>query len=206
MRAIVVAVSLALVGCSASKSDPKPAAGTTKTVKLPKQAITPNAVAYFAGGCFWGVEHYLEQMDGVASVESGYMGGHVKAPSYEQVVSKKTGHIETVRVRYDSARVSYKALAKRFFEIHDPTQADGQGPDIGPQYISAVFFNSPSERADAESLMTDLRKRGFKVVTKLYPAKKFWIAEDYHQNYYDRTGKEPYCHTRVRRFDKPVIN
>ena len=159
-------------------------------------------MAYFAGGCFWGVEYYLEQMDGVASVESGYMGGTVDHPTYEQVSDHGTGHLETVRVHYDSKQVSYEQIARRFFEIHDPTQADGQGPDIGAQYQSAVFYSTPQEKAITEKLIGLLRKRGYHVVTQVRPASTFWPAEEYHQDHYQRTGGKPYCHVRVRRFDR----
>ncbi len=206
-KLVIVAAVAAAVGCSGSKQQESAkvttgaAASKDKKAKN-KVAVKPDSVAYFAGGCFWGVEHYLEEMDGVASVDSGYMGGHVKRPSYEQVTGKKTGHVETVRVRYDSKRVSYKALAKRFFEIHDPTQADGQGPDIGPQYLSVVFYNSETEKTATKGLIDRLVKRGYKVVTELRKADTFWPAEKYHQNYYARTGKKPYCHARVRRFGR----
>jgi peptide methionine sulfoxide reductase msrA/msrB len=157
-------------------------------------------LAYFAGGCFWGVEHYMEQLEGVVRVESGYMGGHVEDPSYLEVSSQESGHFETVRVYFDPERVGYREVAKRFFEIHDPTQANGQGPDIGPEYRSAVFVTSPEQRAVVEELISILRDRGYEVVTRIHDAETFWIAEDYHQDYYARHGEEPYCHTRVSRF------
>lgn len=165
-------------------------------------APTPvgDGVAYFAGGCFWGVEHFLEQLPGVLSVESGYMGGHVQAPTYEQVSSHGSGHLEAVEVRFDPAKISYEAVAKRFFEIHDPTQADGQGPDIGPQYLSAVFYTSPEQQRTTEALIERLQARGYAVVTQVRPAERFWKAEAYHQDYYASTGKTPYCHGRVERF------
>jgi len=156
--------------------------------------------AYFAGGCFWGVEYHLEKIEGVKEVTSGFMGGHVKDPSYYDVVRKNTGHLETVEVLYDPSKVSYETLAKTFFEIHDPTQADGQGPDIGSQYLSAVFVNSKEERETIEKLIAMLEKKGYKIATKILPAAPFYPAEAYHQNYYDRKGSRPYCHTRVKRF------
>ena len=163
------------------------------------RAATDTAV--FAGGCFWGVEHYMQQLDGVQSVESGYMGGQVESPTYQDVSSQTSGHLETVVVRFDPAKVSYEQIAKRFFEIHDPTQADGQGPDLGPEYLSAVFHTSPAQKATAEALIAKLRARGYDVVTELRPAEKFWPAEGYHQDYYAKTGKTPYCHSRVKRFE-----
>lgn len=182
-----------LAACSRPSSDATRPAG-------PADGVEPDAVAYFAGGCFWGVEHFLEKLDGVASVESGYMGGHVESPTYEQVTGKKTGHLEAVRVSYDSSIIGYEAIARRFFEIHDPTQTDGQGPDLGPQYLSAVFYASDEERRIAQALIALLEKRGYDVATKLIEADKFWAAEDYHQDYYDKKGGQPYCHRPVDRF------
>ena len=143
----------------------------------------------------------MEQLDGVTSVESGYMGGHVESPSYADVASQTSGHVETVRVHFDPERVSYEEVAKLFFEIHDPTQQDGQGPDIGPEYRSVVFVSSPEEAATVKALIGTLEARGYDVVTEVRPADRFWLAEDVHQDYYERTGKRPYCHRRVRRFD-----
>ncbi len=156
--------------------------------------------AYFAGGCFWGVEYYLEKLDGVKEVTSGFMGGSVKEPSYRQVVSSDTGHLETVEVVYDPSKVSYEALAKTFFEIHDPTQKDGQGPDIGDQYRSAIFVGSDKEKETVEQLITILEAKGYRVATKVLPTQPFYKAETYHQNYYEHNGKQPYCHTYIKRF------
>lgn len=156
--------------------------------------------AYFAGGCFWGVEYHLEKIDGVKEVTSGFMGGHLKNPDYDDVIRKDTGHLETVEVLYDPSKVSYETLAKTFFEIHDPTQTDGQGPDIGRQYLSAVFVNSKEERETIERLIKVLEKQGLKIATKILPAAPFFPAEAYHQDYYERKGSQPYCHRRVKRF------
>ncbi len=156
--------------------------------------------AYFAGGCFWGVEYYLEKIDGVKEVTSGFMGGHVKDPGYYDVVRKDTGHLETVEVVYAPSRVSYETLAKTFFEIHDPTQVDGQGPDIGSQYLSAVFVSSTEERKTVERLIDILEKKGLKIATKVLPKAPFYPAEAYHQDYYERKGSTPYCHRRIKRF------
>lgn len=156
--------------------------------------------AYFAGGCFWGVEYHLEKIDGVKEVTSGFMGGHLKNPGYDDVIRKDTGHLETVEVLYDPSKVSYETLAKTFFEIHDPTQTDGQGPDIGRQYLSAVFVNSKEERETIERLIKVLEKQGLKIATKILSAAPFYPAEAYHQDYYERKGSQPYCHRRVKRF------
>lgn len=157
--------------------------------------------AYFAGGCFWGVEYYLEKIKGVKEVTSGFMGGHVKNPGYYDVIRKKTGHLETVEVLYDPSKVSYESLAKTFFEIHDPTQTDGQGPDIGSQYLSAVFVTTKEERKTIDKLIKILEDKGLKIATKVIPKAPFYSAEEYHQNHYMRKGGTPYCHRRTKRFD-----
>lgn len=156
--------------------------------------------AIFAGGCFWGVEYYMEQENGVLDVTSGYIGGRTKNPTYEQVCSGTTGHIEAVRVTYDPALVSYETLAKLFFEIHDPTQRNGQGPDIGYQYQSAVFYADDEQKATTERLIAQLEDKGYNVVTKLFAAPTFWEAEGYHQDYYRKKGGTPYCHFRQKKF------
>lgn len=156
--------------------------------------------AYFAGGCFWGVEHLMKQLAGVQAVVSGYMGGHVDNPTYEQVCSGTTGHLETVEVLYDGEQTDFETLARLFFEIHDPTQEDGQGPDLGPQYASAIFVNDEEERGISEKLIALLENRGLPVVTRVLPGQRFWPAEAFHQDYYQRTGKSPYCHRYQKRF------
>lgn len=156
--------------------------------------------AIFAGGCFWGVEYMLSQVAGVVSVESGYTGGTTENPTYEQVCSHRTGHAEAVRVVFDPAKVSYEQLTRLFLEIHDPTQAGGQGPDLGDQYRSEIFYTTPAQQQMAEKLLARLRSKGYDVVTEVTPAGRFWPAEDYHQRYYERKGTLPYCHTYTRRF------
>lgn len=159
------------------------------------------AKATFAGGCFWGVEYFLQQSPGVIRAVNGYTGGSKPAPTYQEVCDGKTGHVEAVEVLYDPKQTTYEALLKRFFEIHDPTQRDGQGPDRGAQYLSKVFFRSDAEKAVAEKLIAQLKAKGFRVVTEVAPAAAFYPAEPYHQDYYLRTGKQPYCHAPVKRFD-----
>lgn len=163
-------------------------------------AQAPVRQAYFAGGCFWGVEYHFEKLAGVLDASSGYMGGQRANPSYEEVSSKATGHAETVRVTYDSRKVDYETLAKLFFDIHDPTQVDRQGPDVGSQYRSAIFVSNDDERRTVRALIQQLESRGYDVATEVEPAERFWPAEGYHQDYYSKSGKHPYCHTRVDRF------
>lgn len=161
---------------------------------------TKQQTAIFAGGCFWGVEYYMQKQPGVITVESGYIGGDKENPSYEQVCRNNTGHAEAVRIVFDNTKSDYETLAKIFFEIHDPTQEDGQGPDIGEQYRSEVFYTTPQQKEIAEKLILQLKDKGYDVVTKVTPATKFWTAEEYHQNYYVRKGTEPYCHGYTKRF------
>ena len=160
----------------------------------------PSTKAYFAGGCFWGVDYWLKSAPGVISVTAGYMGGTTKNPTYKQVCTGTTGHAETVEVVFDPNKTTYEDLAKLFFEIHDPTQRNRQGPDVGYQYRSAIFYADQQQKQIAERLIEQLKKKGLKVVTSVEPAKEFWPAEDYHQDYYGKTGGNPYCHIRTKRF------
>jgi len=164
------------------------------------ETFTEISSAYFAGGCFWGTEYYLQKEPGVISTAVGYMGGQTENPDYKSVCDGKTGHTETVEVNFDPALTSYEKLARLFFEIHDPTQVDGQGPDIGDQYRSAVFYTDDKQRLTIGKLIGLLKQNGYKVVTELLEADKFWPAEAYHQDYYDRTGHQPYCHFPKKKF------
>ncbi|MBM5782700.1 MAG: bifunctional methionine sulfoxide reductase B/A protein [Pelagibacterales bacterium] len=156
--------------------------------------------AYFAAGCFWGVEYYFSREKGVISAISGYMGGKTENPSYEEVCAKNTGHLEVVEVVFDKNITDFETLARLFFEIHDPEQENGQGPDLGEQYVSAIFCLNNEQKKIAQNLIEILEKKGLKVATKLLPMAKFWNAELYHQSYYTRNGKTPYCHKRVQKF------
>jgi len=156
--------------------------------------------AIFAGGCFWGVEYYFQKAKGVLKTQVGYTGGTKENPTYREVCNHVTGHYEALEVTYDPSKISYEELARLFFEIHDPTQADGQGNDVGSQYLSAVFYLDDSQKATTEKLIDLLNKKGFKVATQLIKATIFWPAEDYHQQYYEKGGGTPYCHSRVSRF------
>ncbi len=156
--------------------------------------------AIFAGGCFWGVEYHLKRLPGVIRTTSGYIGGTVANPSYEEVCAKRTGHAEAIEVVFDPHRTSYETIAKLFFEIHDPTQRMRQGPDMGPQYRSAVFYLTEEQKETALRLIEQLKANKLQVVTEVTPASPFYPAEDYHQDYYGQNGHEPYCHSRVHRF------
>lgn len=132
--------------------------------------------------------------------EVGYIGGDKENPTYQEVKAHTTGHAEATLVEFDAEETTYTDLCKLFFEIHDPAQTDGQGPDIGPQYRSEIFYLNEAQKQQAEAVITLLREKGYEVNTRLTPATVFWPAEDYHQHYYDKTGGEPYCHIRVRKF------
>ncbi len=156
--------------------------------------------AIFAGGCFWGVEHYLTKLPGVISTRVGYTGGTVVDPTYEEVCSGKTGDVEAIEVIFDPEKIDYETVAKEFFEIHDPTQLNRQGPDIGPQYQSKVFYFTEKQRRVAFDLIDILKKRGLKITTTIEPASQFYSAEEYHQDYYGKNGQTPYCHHKEKRF------
>jgi peptide methionine sulfoxide reductase msrA/msrB len=150
--------------------------------------------AVFASGCFWGTEYFLARVPGVIKTLVGYSGGQTQNPTYEAVCSGNTGHVECVQVTYDPKVVNYESLAKIFFETHDFTQTDGQGPDRGSQYLSVLFFGDDQEKQVAEELLKDLKRKGFEVATKLRPAERVWAGEEYHRDYYERRGEVPYCH------------
>ena len=152
--------------------------------------------ATLAGGCFWCLEAVYDQLKGVEDVVSGYMGGQVANPSYRAVCTGMTGHAEVVQLRYDPAQVSYDDLLNVFFTIHDPTTKDRQGNDVGPQYRSAIFCHDDDQQREAEAFIAELTaKQVFPapIVTEVTPAARFWIAEDYHQEYFAQHGHEPYC-------------
>jgi len=167
---------------------------------IPAVIDTTPERAFFAAGCFWGVEYYLEEAPGVISANVGYMGGNTENPTYKDVCSHKTGHAEVVEVFYDSRKTSFEQLAKLFFEIHDFTQIDRQGPDVGDQYRSEIFYLNPKQKEVAESLIGILKTKNYNVATKLELAGVFWKAEEYHQNYYEKNGSSPYCHIRKKIF------
>lgn len=156
------------------------------------QKVPETEVAIFAGGCFWGVEDKFRQIKGVLSTTVGYTGGQVKTPSYKQVCSDTTGHAEAVQITFDPSQVSYEELLKFFFNIHDPTQLNRQGPDVGTQYRSVIFYLSEEQRKAAKKMIEHLGKSGrFKkpIVTEIVPASEFYKAEEYHQKYIEKRSK-----------------
>ena len=152
-------------------------------------------LATFAGGCFWGVQYYFDEVTGVVSTEVGYTGGHTEKPSYEAVCSHTTRHAEATNIEFDPAKVSYETLLRQFFYMHDPTQLNRQGPDVGDSYRSAVFYHDEQQKATTQKIIDELNESEFKgkIVTELSAAGPWWPAEDYHQKFSARTGRG-ICH------------
>jgi peptide-methionine (S)-S-oxide reductase len=153
-------------------------------------------IATLGAGCFWCVEAIYQRLEGVEKVESGYSGGSVKNPTYEQVCTGKTGHAEVVQVTFDPAKLSYKELLEVFFKTHDPTTLNQQGADHGTQYRSAIFYHSPEQKATAELVKNETGTAKVwddPIVTEIVPYAAFYKAEEYHQNYYNENSYQPYC-------------
>ena len=157
-------------------------------------------VGIFACGCFWGTQHHFQKQKGVQKTLAGYTGGEEAFPTYADVRDHKTHHVEAIIVEYNPEEVSYESLCKLFFEIHDPAQTDGVGPDIGSQYRSCIFYRDENQKETAERVIQILRDKGDEVNTLLLPEEPFYIGEAYHQHYYEKTGGEPYCHVRTKKF------
>ncbi len=162
--------------------------------------VTETEEAIFAAGCFWGVEFYFKKLSGVLKVEVGYSGGQTQNPTYNEICTGDTGHYEVIRVVYDTKKLTYRDVAKYFFEIHDPTQEDGQGPDVGQQYESVAFYYNDTQKTTVLELIEELEKKGLRIVTKVFPVQIFWPAEEHHHDYYAKVGKAPYCHHYEKRF------
>lgn len=176
------------------------------------ETVTPGdsvAVATFGNGCFWCTEAIFQQLKGVKKVTSGYSGGHVKNPTYEEVCRKNTGHAEAINIEYDPRIISFDKLLQVFWETHDPTTLNRQGNDVGPQYRSVVFYHNAEQKEKAEKYKAELDKSGAfanPVVTAIESYTNFYPAEDYHQNYYKLNGKAPYCYfvikPKLEKFEK----
>ena len=157
-------------------------------------------VGIFACGCFWGTQYQFDRLPGELRTLAGYTGGNEAFPSYADVRDHQTHHVEAVIVEFNPQQVSYEQLCQLFFEIHDPAQTDGVGPDLGPQYRSCIFYRNDTQHATALKVVQQLRDRGDVVNTLLLPEARFYTGEAYHQHYYEKTGGEPYCHVRVKKF------
>ena len=157
------------------------------------EVLAPGSTATFAAGCFWGVEHAFRNIEGVTETSVGYTGGHVESPTYRQVCSDRTGHAEAVLVQFDPEEVSYDELLDEFWRIHDPTQRDRQGPDIGAQYRSAIYYHTLEQAEVARAALERAQEgRERQIATRVEPAQTFWSAEEYHQRYYEKSGR-PTC-------------
>ena len=161
--------------------------------------MSETELATFGGGCFWCVEAVFDELSGVESVTSGYAGGHVEAPTYEEVCSGTTGHAEVVQVAYDPDVLSYRELLEVFFAVHDPTTEDREGPDVGSQYRSAVYYHDEEQREAVEAYVAELEERGVYdgIVTEIAPLDAYYEAEEYHQDYYQKNPNQPYCSIQI---------
>jgi peptide-methionine (S)-S-oxide reductase len=157
-------------------------------------------LATFAGGCFWCMEAVFDDLNGVISVESGYTGGHIANPTYRQVCSEVTGHAEAIQISFDPSVISYKDLLNIFFSVHDPTTLNRQGNDVGTSYRSAIFYHNDEQKAIAEEVIRELTEQKLwsnPIVTEVTKFDKFYIAEDYHQEYFANNPNQPYCQVVV---------
>jgi peptide-methionine (S)-S-oxide reductase len=178
-----------------------PAAAVTSAEKTPMKegaaAAKGMEVITLGGGCFWCTEAVIERLEGVTDVVSGYMGGHVENPTYEQIGTKTTGHAEVIQVTFDPAKIKLEEILDVFWQAHDPTTLNRQGADVGPQYRSVIFFHSPEQKnisMQSKAALDASKVYEYPAVTEISEAAKFWVAEDYHQNYYDlNKDKNPYC-------------
>jgi len=149
-------------------------------------------IAFFAGGCFWGIEAGFQKVPGVINTKVGYMGGHTQEPTYQDVCSDTTGHAETIAVEYDDAAISYRKLLEIFFALHNPTEVNRQGPDIGSQYRSSIFYASPEQKEEADKFIAEMNQSGRfhpAIATEVVSAETFWPAEEYHQSYFMKIGQ-----------------
>jgi peptide-methionine (S)-S-oxide reductase len=195
MKRLLSSLMSGFLACAAGglllAADPKPS--TEKTMPTPPKLEK----ATFGAGCFWGVEYQYAKIPGVLSAVCGYAGGKLDNPTYEDVCSHTTGHAEVIEVTFDPAKVSYRTLVEYFFKMHDPTQVNRQGPDIGDQYRSVIFTHSPEQKKTADDVkiaLTLAKAFSRPIATQIEPAPKFWRAEDYHQKHYQLRGTKPYCH------------
>lgn len=191
---VLALISGSIAACTAGDTSPAipPSSGRTSMT---------STTATLAGGCFWCIEAVFQRMDGVLTVESGYMGGTVANPTYKDVTTGATGHAEVCHITFDSSKVSYADLLQVFFAAHDPTTLNRQGNDVGTQYRSAIFYHDDEQRAVAEAYVAQLAAAGTwpdPIVTEITKASTFYKAEDYHQNYFNQNGGQPYCAFVVR--------
>jgi peptide-methionine (S)-S-oxide reductase len=202
MLSLVLGITTCIISCAQQESS------TTKLIANTNMNTTTDT-ATLGAGCFWCVEAVFQQLDGVLKVYSGYTGGHVPNPTYEQVCEKKTGHVEVCQVVFDPAKITFEEILEVFWKTHDPTTPDQQGADVGPQYRSAVFYNNEDQKKSAEEIKTALQQSGAwskPIVTTIEPLKEFYIAENYHQDYYQANPNQMYCRyvikPKMEKFEK----
>lgn len=168
---------------------------STSIKYVKKESEQPKTTSLIVGcGCFWGVQYWFDKLEGVISTSVGYSGGSIANPTYQQVCTGKTGHIEVLKIDYNPSILSYDNAVRHFFNIHNFEQANGQGADIGSQYLSVIQYQSESQKAIINQIIKELKTKGYKPATQLVPETQFWAAEDYHQGYYSKNQGSPYCH------------
>jgi peptide methionine sulfoxide reductase msrA/msrB len=198
---ITAMAGLLIQGCSQNGGSHKPAQSESMSQQSAAIDLSKMERALFASGCFWGTEYYMRRAKGVVQTTVGYAGGYVENPTYRQVCTGTTGHAEVTEVYFDPAETSYEEVCKIFFETHDPGQVNRQGPDIGTQYRSAIFYFDDTQKVVAEKLIAQLRGKGLKVATEVTRFTNFYAGEEYHQDYYEYKGSTPYCHFYAKKFD-----
>lgn len=194
---LISAVPTLLIGCGPARAEKSESAGKMAPPVTPKQG---QEIATFAAGCFWSMEAIYEEVKGVVSVEPGYAGGKVKNPTYEQVCSSRTGHAEAVDILYDPKVISYRDLVEVLLTLRDPTTPNQQGPDYGPQYRSVIFYRSEAQKKTAQQVIKEVSKKGLwkdPLVIKVEPFKNFYLAEDYHRDYFKQNPDKPYCQRMI---------
>jgi len=189
---VTLAVSVAFAGCAYTAAQEEAQQNVAQTTDEGSgESTMATETATFGAGCFWGVEEKFRTTPGVVDTEVGYAGGHTENPSYEDVCSHTTGHAEVVQLKYDPEQISYEQLLQIFFKMHDPTQVNRQGPDVGDQYRSVIFYHTDKQKQAAEKMKAELDESGQysrPIATEIQPAPKFWPAEDYHQGYFKKRG------------------
>ena len=207
---IAAVCSMVTVLSCAQKENPKKIM-SDNTTTIPAGIKTDTAT--FGTGCFWCTEATFQQLEGVLKATSGYSGGHVANPTYQAVCTGETGHAECLQIVYDPTKITYDDLLQAFWEVHDPTTLNRQGNDAGTQYRSAIFYHNNEQKEKAEKYKVELGKSGAwsnPIVTEIVPAQTFYKAEDYHQNYYNDNGSQPYCYfvirPKVEKFQKVFKN
>lgn len=194
-----VLLTATLLSCAQQKEKKQYSMATTNNTTQVAAATTDTAT--FGEGCFWCTEAFFQRLEGIISVTSGYGGGHVENPTYEQVCDKTTGHVELARIVYDPSKISYDELLEVFWKTHDPTTKDRQGNDVGPQYKSVIYYHSEEQKQKAEKYKAELDKSGAwdkPIVTTIEPFKNFYPAENYHQDYYNNNQQQGYCYFVIR--------